>query len=408
MLAFWQEYQSLLIYLAIPITSALVGWLTNVVAIKMTFYPINFIGIKPIGWQGIIPSKAAKMSSISVDLWTSKLINVKELFAKINPKKVAKEMLPEFDRISKEIMDEIMHEQAPEIWSRVPESVKKLAYSRISKDLPEIVTEMMTDIKDNIDEMFDIKDMVIKRLTKDKGLLNDMFLQVGDEEFKFIERSGFTFGFLFGIVQMLVWYFFPKFWILPLFGLLVGYATNWLALKLIFNPIEPISFLGVTYQGLFIKRQNEVSKEYAYMLAHDIFTFDRIFASIITGPTKDRFVNLIADHANHAIDEAAGLSKPVITLVAGKRSYEKIKNIAIDKTLKELPNSVKPVFPYAEKAMDLENIFRTRMQQLPPSEFVDFLRPVFQEDELKLIIVGAILGMGAGIGQLFILFGSNF
>ena len=405
MLAFWQEYQSLLIYLAIPITSALVGWLTNVVAIKMTFYPIHFIGIKPIGWQGIITSKAAKMSSISVDLWTSKLINVKELFAKINPKKVAKEMHPEFDRISKEIMDEIMHEQAPEIWSRVPESVKKLAYSRISKDLPEIVTEMMTDIKENIDEMFDIKDMVVKRLTKDKGLLNEMFLQVGDEEFKFIERSGFTFGFLFGIVQMLVWYFYPKFWILPLFGLLVGYATNWLALKLIFNPIEPISFLGVTYQGLFIKRQNEVSKEYAYMLAHDIFTFDRIFASIITGPTKDRFVNLIANHANHAIDEAAGLSKPVITLVAGKRSYEKIKNIAIDKTLKELPNSVKPVFPYAEKAMDLENIFRTRMQKLPPRDFVDFLRPVFQEDELKLILVGAVLGMGAGIGQLFILFG---
>jgi uncharacterized membrane protein YheB (UPF0754 family) len=405
MLAFWQEYQSLLIYLAIPITSALVGWLTNVVAIKMTFYPIHFIGIKPIGWQGIIPSKAAKMSSISVDLWTSKLINVKELFAKINPKKVAREMHPEFDRISKEIMDEIMHEQAPEIWSRVPESVKKLAYSRISKDLPEIVTEMMTDIKENIDEMFDIKDMVVKRLTKDKGLLNEMFLQVGDEEFKFIERSGFTFGFLFGIVQMLVWYFYPKFWILPLFGLLVGYATNWLALKLIFNPIEPISFLGVTYQGLFIKRQNEVSKEYAYMLAHDIFTFDRIFASIITGPTKDRFVNLIANHANHAIDEAAGLSKPVITLVAGKRSYEKIKNIAIDKTLKELPNSVKPVFPYAEKAMDLENIFRTRMQKLPPRDFVDFLRPVFQEDELKLILVGAVLGMGAGIGQLFILFG---
>ena len=29
---------------------------------------------------------------------------------------------------------------------------------------------MMTDIKENIDEMFDIKDMVIKRLTKDKGL----------------------------------------------------------------------------------------------------------------------------------------------------------------------------------------------------------------------------------------------
>ena len=41
-----------------------------------------------------------------------------------------------------------------------------------------------------------------------------MFLQVGDEEFKFIDDQDSPF-FLFGIVQMLVWYFYPKFWILP-------------------------------------------------------------------------------------------------------------------------------------------------------------------------------------------------
>ena len=57
-------------------------------------------------------------------------------------------------------------------------------------------------------------------------------------------KDGFYFGFAFGVVQMLVWYFFPVYWILPLFGLLVGYATNWLALKLIFQPIEPIHFMG--------------------------------------------------------------------------------------------------------------------------------------------------------------------
>ena len=78
---FLNAYGHLLIYLSIPITSSLVGWLTNVLAIKMTFYPLNFIGILPyLRWQGIIPNKAAKMSSISVDLWTTKLINVKECF----------------------------------------------------------------------------------------------------------------------------------------------------------------------------------------------------------------------------------------------------------------------------------------------------------------------------------------
>ena len=85
---------------------------------------MEFIGIKPyLGWQGIIPNKAVKMSTISVDLRTSKLISVKELFSKIDPNKVATQMRPEFNRISKEIMDEIMDEQAPEIWSKVPNKI---------------------------------------------------------------------------------------------------------------------------------------------------------------------------------------------------------------------------------------------------------------------------------------------
>ena len=82
-----------------------------------------------------------------------------------------------------------------------------------------------------------------------------------------------------------------------------------------------------------------------------------------------------------------------------------MKNIIVDKTISNMPTSVRPAFGYAEKAMGLEKIFRTKMQALSPGEFVGFLRPVFQEDELKLILIGAFLGMAAGFGQLFFVFG---
>ena len=105
------------------------------------------------------------------------------------------------------------------------------------------------------------------------------------------------------------------------------------------------------------------------------------------------------------VGELVGVSEPVIKLVTGKRKYEKMKTIVVDKTVQEIPKSVQPVFPYAEQTMDLETTFRTRMQALSSPEFVNFLRPVFQEDELKLIFVGAALGMMAGIGQLVFIFG---
>lgn len=406
-MTFWQEYQELILYISIPVTSAIVGWGTNVLALKMTFYPVEFFGIKPyLGWQGIIPSKAKKMAQISVDLWTTKLVDAKELFAQIKPEIVAEHMRPQFDRMAKEIMDDFMAQQMPDAWSRIPASAKKIAYARISRDMPKVVTEIMSEVKDNIEDVFDIKEMVVNRLMQDKTLLNEIFLKCGREEFKFIERSGIYFGFLFGLVQMGFWYYFPEWWVLPLFGLIVGYATNWLALKLIFEPVHPISILGMKFQGLFIKRQVEVSTEYASMLANEIFTFDRIFAAIINGPNKQKFIDLVSKHAKAAIDDAAGLSRPLIKFIGGEQNYENMKKIAVTKTIKDMPRSVKPVFSYAETAMDLNAIFRTKMINLSPPEFVGFLRPVFQEDELKLILVGAVLGMAAGFGQLFFVFGS--
>ena len=51
-----------MLYAAMPLVAATIGYVTKIVAIKMMFQPIEFLGIKPIfGWQGIVPRKAAIM-----------------------------------------------------------------------------------------------------------------------------------------------------------------------------------------------------------------------------------------------------------------------------------------------------------------------------------------------------------
>jgi len=39
------EIPALLPYLIIPFISGIVGWATNVLALKMTFYPLEYIGM---------------------------------------------------------------------------------------------------------------------------------------------------------------------------------------------------------------------------------------------------------------------------------------------------------------------------------------------------------------------------
>lgn len=403
----------ILLFASIPLSGGLVGWGTNIMAIKMTFYPIEFVGIKPIGWQGIIPSKAKKMAVKSVDMLTSKLLKIEERFELVLPERIAEEMGPSLDKLARQITDEVMQAQAPTIWSSTPKFVKNQVYESITKELPQLVVQMMNDIKDNVDELLDLKTIGVNALTKNKALLNDMFIRCGKEEFKFIEKSGLYFGIPFGLVQMGIAIYYVNglgtgtpWWLLPVFGLIIGYATNWLALKLIFEPLYPRKYLfGLfEFQGLFIKRQPEVAVEYAKVVSGDILTTERLFEFMVRGPGAIRLAEIVRDNLEKSIETTISSTRGLVKWVISDKQLEVIQNIAVYRFMQELPISIRDTFAYAEEALDMENMLEEKMAGLTEKEFEGFLRPVFQEDEWILILVGAVLGMAAGILQYIFLF----
>src|SRR5262249_7437490 len=74
------------VYVSIPLGAAFVGWATKILALKMMFYPVEFVGIKPyLGWQGQIPKRAPKMAAVAVDSLTSGIINPEQIFDQIDP-----------------------------------------------------------------------------------------------------------------------------------------------------------------------------------------------------------------------------------------------------------------------------------------------------------------------------------
>ena len=105
--------------------------------------------------------------------------------------------------------------------------------------LPDLVKEITADIGDNIDHLLDIKLMVIRRIEENPELANRIFLEVGQKEMNFIVNSGFLFGLLLGLPQIPLFAAFDQWWILPIGGVVVGYLTNAIALRVIFEPVNP-------------------------------------------------------------------------------------------------------------------------------------------------------------------------
>ena len=78
-----------------------------------------------LGWQGIIPFKAAGMARKSVKLMTEKLLDVKEVFSRIDPLRVTEEIEPALHNLLGPIVDAVGREQAPVAWEIMPFSVKQ-------------------------------------------------------------------------------------------------------------------------------------------------------------------------------------------------------------------------------------------------------------------------------------------
>ncbi|WP_144820323.1 DUF445 family protein [Marinobacter piscensis] len=393
-------------YLSIPMIAAIIGWCTNWLAIKMTFFPLEFVGKPPwLGWQGIIPSKAGKMASISVDATISKIGTVREIFEQIDPRVLATHIVHSVDPRLEEYVDELMLREHPTFWENLPASARRIVYERVRRATPQLVDNLVGDVADNIEDLLDMKGMVVERLTTDKQLLNRTFLECGEAEFRFIVNSGFYFGFLFGLIQMTVWYFFQNWWVLPVFGLMVGWATNWIALNVIFRPLHAIKIGPFRIQGLFLKRQHEVAESFCHIVTHDILTVSNIINAILEGPSGDRARNMVKQHIKPLVDETAGLGKALTQVAFGPTGFATMRHQVGEKAIEISQEPFDdPVFE-VDRARAVESIMVERMRALSPAEFQDLLRPCFQEDEIKLILVGAALGFTAGVCQLIFVFG---
>ncbi|WP_293396980.1 DUF445 domain-containing protein [Nevskia sp.] len=394
------------LYLSMPFVAAAIGYVTKIVAIKMMFQPIEFIGFKPfLGWQGIVPRKAATMAAIACDTMTSRLIRPEDIFNKLDPDRIAKEIEKPLLAAVEDITREVAAVYSPGLWEAAPETVKRLIISRIQNEAPNIVRAIMIDIKSNIDSVFDLKDMVVSNLLRDKPLLNRIFLEAGSGEFKFIRNSGIYFGFIIGIVQAVTWAVTQNPLVMPLFGLFTGWFTDWLALKMVFNPKHPTKyFMGlVEWQGLFLKRRAEVSAEYGRLIAKEIVTPHNIIDAVLKGPLSDKLFTMVQKQVQKVVDEQSGIAKPFVVFAVGSSKYQAMKRLVAEEIMKRLPATLKHIEEYAADAMAIEDTLATKMTELSVEEFEGLLHPAFEQDEWILIAVGASLGFIVGEMQVFIM-----
>jgi uncharacterized membrane protein YheB (UPF0754 family) len=382
-----------LVYLSMPFVAAFVGWSTKIVALEMLYRPLEFKGIGPFGWQGIVPRRAGKVGSKTIELLTANLLKPEELLDRVDAEEMVDALRVPLTRAVDEVSRDLAEQIRPGLWDSLPDAARRAIQSRIHAQTPRMVAKMLDEIRSDLSRYVDLQFIAVTTLVRNKEKLVKLMRSVADDAMAFMRRSGIYFGLGIGLLQMIAWGLFKNPWIMPAFGFGVGFISDYVALNMLFRPVEPKKYLGfIPFQGLLHAQRAKITRDYAKILAEDLFSPDILFDAVLKGPGADKLFALAAKEVQSAIDAQSGIATPFVKLTVGSQRYTALKDSVVNMVLRRLPGTLLEAEDYAMGVIDLENTIVEKMSQLTNEEYESILRPVFKDDEPLVIAVGAILG----------------
>jgi uncharacterized membrane protein YheB (UPF0754 family) len=194
----------ILALISIPIISALIGWITNYIAVKMIFRPRNEIRFLSFRIQGLIPKRRQDLAIKIAETVEKELISHRDIMEVLKSEDFH---LHTSDVIRKKIEDFIASKAAanplvamfltPEVTSRLAATFME----ELQKEIPVVINTILEKVESKID----FKEIIQKKIEQfDPSKLESIVYAIASKELKAIEILGGVLGFIVGLIQLLL------------------------------------------------------------------------------------------------------------------------------------------------------------------------------------------------------------
>ena len=189
--------------LILAVIGGFIGYVTNVVAIRLIFRPIEPIKIPILNIEivGLIPKRRAEIAANVGEIIQEEFLSMDEILANI----ITDEDKEEVVRYIKARVKIIIHEKVSFIPSVIKNMIQDYLGEIIESEVKQSIDELSKNIINKANERIDIQKMVEDKINElDLYELEEIIIRIAKKELKHIEFLGLVLGFLIGIAQGLI------------------------------------------------------------------------------------------------------------------------------------------------------------------------------------------------------------
>ena len=190
--------------------------------------------------------------------------------------------------------------------------------------------------------------------------------------------------------------------VIPIISAFIGWFTNWIAIKMLFHPREPKRILGITFHGIFPKRQKIFAEKLGKMISAEFLSYEDIEEKIANPKNLEKLMPMIEEHVDNFLKNKLSDEMPFLSLFIGSKTIKSLKKTFMQELEILFPQIMKRYAGHLEEELDLEKIVIDKVSAFSTDKLEDILYQIMSKEFRFVEILGGVIGFIIGIIQVLI------
>lgn len=189
---------------------------------------------------------------------------------------------------------------------------------------------------------------------------------------------------------------------LPFISAFIGWVTNWLAIKMLFHPRNPIKIGPFVLQGIFPKRQTQVAKQLGQVVATHLLSIDDLMGKLHNTDSTKAILPIIEKRVDDFIEHKLTEELPLLSMFIKDKAIDNIKRGIIQEFEAMFPELIAQIGQHVKTNVNIENMVSEKVAALDSNKLEELLVGIMKKEFVFIEVIGAVLGFFIGCLQVIL------
>ncbi|MBD3314164.1 MAG: DUF445 family protein [Chitinivibrionales bacterium] len=194
--------------------------------------------------------------------------------------------------------------------------------------------------------------------------------------------------------------------LIPVVSALIGWLTNFIAVRMIFRPRRPVRVLGITIEGLIPRRKSDLARKIGETVEKELISHEDIRRVADTPSFRNRIIDVIFEQIERFIMQSLGANPLVAAFLSGEAAAS-LRVMLREELQNRLPDITEELFGRLESHLDFKEIIREKIESFDLTRFESIVYSIASRELKAIEVVGGVLGFVVGLVQVAIIVTGN-